>query len=624
MPSFSDLWSNVKATFRGSAPDPDFRGSMQMWTPGQPIWSEKNYSTFVRNGYRRNPTVYACINKIASAAAGIDWKLYTSRDIENEQTIDEHPMLDLWHKPNPRLPGAASFVEQSFGFWHMSGNNYMWAFRPNPKAPPLALWLMRPDKTKAVAGANGVSGYVYGYETNNPLVLELPDVLHMKFPKYDDDIYGLSPVEVASYMADQQNEALAWNTALMQNAGRPASVFMAKGTLDEETREQIRAEIRRKYSGKRNAGMPLILEADMTWQNMSLTPLELDWLKSWELNTRGIAAIFDVAPELIGDSAGKTFANVAEARQALYLENVLPKLDRMRDYLNGWLVPMYPDLVARGAYFSYDKKDIEALQGLYQAARDAIHARARADYESGIIMLDEARDMISLPPAKYGKVFNYGSVLISESSMKDYADQSLTAPAAPPAPIAEGQQPPALPGGDPNQPALPAPQLADKKTVDDHGVYQPDDLQEQLAVLRKAGVEYVTWKCQKGGCDICQQNDNVTVALGSAFPSGHILSPAHPNCECDVVPAADVPLKIALTPRQISQLIRIAMEREQKRDPIIHEEPIVYPIPHENEPVPVRPVPVSPRETAEETTALQDGDEPTNRQLVKNFFDQYE
>ena len=556
------VWQGIKAVAKRvtGAPqgnDPNFGSSMQMYTPGQPIWSDKNYATFVRSGYKKNPTVYACINKIASTAAGIEWRLYTDRAMV--KTYPTHSLLDLWRKPNPSVPGSGSFVELCFGFWHMSGNNYIWSYRPSPEAPPLALWPLRPDRMKAVAGNNKIENYVYGYQTSDPQIYEIPDILHMKFPAYDDDIYGLSPIEVASYFADQNNEAMGWNTSLMQNAGRPASVFFAKNYLTPEQREQIKAELRRKYSGKRNAGMPLILESDMTWQNMSLSPMELDWLKSRELNTRDIAAIFDIAPELIGDSAGKTFANVAEARQALYLENVLPKLDRFRDYLNSWLVPMYPDLKASGAFFSYDQKDIEALQGLYQQAKDATHARARADWMAGGITLDEYRDAIGMKPAKYGKVYRIGLVVVSEDSMEDYADQSLEAPATAPVALPE---PLNIPGADPNQLALPpgthpndaaalqagqtgkkpAKPAPAKKTMDVFGIYQPDDLEKRLAAYRAAGVTHLMWSSGAGACDACQLNDGQIVALGQPFASGHILPPAHPNCNCQVFPAA-MPMK---------------------------------------------------------------------------------
>lgn len=538
-------WLGFKARNDASV-DPNYGASTQFFTPGQPIWSNKDYASFVRNGYKKNPTIYNCINKISGAAAGITWKLYTDRDMK--KTIDNHPLIDLWRNPNPSTKGAGSFVEKVFGFWHMAGNSYVWAYRPTPNDAPLALWPLRPDRMKAVASNAGVTNYIYGYGTRNPQVFEAADIMHLKFEGYDDDIYGLSPVEVAAYYADQQNEAMAWNTALMQNAGRPASVFTSKSYLTTEQREQVKAELRRKYSGKRNAGQPLILEADMTWQNMSLTPMELDWLKSRELNTRDIAAIFDVAPELVGDSAGKTFANVKEARQALYLENVLTKLDRMRDYANSWLVPMYPDLARAGRYWSYDIQDIEALAEIIQKRETEKEDRALKIWQGGIATLNEARDKVGLEKLDGGDCIRVGNILVSIDSISEYADQSLTTPAAPPVPQAEPLT--ALPGADPNQQALPAPrskkpasgqqqpqQSAAQKAYDpSNDVYQPDDLKARLAAYEKAGVKYLQWKTTKSSCPICSQNKGLIVKLGDPFPSGHILPVAHPHCDCEVVP----------------------------------------------------------------------------------------
>jgi HK97 family phage portal protein len=420
--------------------NPDFGAMMQIYNPGQPVWSPKNYESFTKEAYKKNATVYTCINKISGAASGIRWRLYTDRTKKKE--IKEHPMLDLWQSPNPGQ-SSGMFVEQLFGYWHIAGNSYIWAYRPKPKTPPLALWHLRPDRVKIVPARSGVECYKYGNQLNYQQTYDAADVLHIKFPAFDNDLYGLSPVEVASQLVDQQNEGNAWNVALMQNAGKPASVFFAKNYLTNEQRNQIRDEIRRKYSGKKNAGYPLVLEADMTWQAMGMAPYELDWLESRELNTREIAAIFDIAPELIGDSAGKTFANVAEARQALYTENVLPKMDRVRDHLNSWLVPMWDDL--KGAWFDYDEEDIEALQTLYQAAKSAASERATNMWNSGQCTLAVAQEMQGIEPDPQGDVYKFGAVLVPASKLMEYAEQSLSTPAAPPVPQAEPLDVPAHP-----------------------------------------------------------------------------------------------------------------------------------------------------------------------------------
>jgi HK97 family phage portal protein len=419
--------------------DPNYGVAVQFFNPGQPIFSNRDFRTFVSDGYRRCATVYNCINKITAAAAGIKWKLYTDDTLSRE--ITSHPLLDLWKKPNPRY-GMGSFIEQAWGFWHLSGNMYLWANRPNPNEPPVELWALRPDLMKIVAGETDVQGYVLGWGTPKARPFDAEEIMHLKFPAYDDDWYGLSPVETAMWLVDQQNEGNAWNTALMQNAGKPASAFFAKGYLTVEQRNQVRQEILKRYSGKRNAGFPLILEADMTWQQMSMAPYELDWLQSREMNTREIASIFDVAPELVGDSAGKTFANMHEARQALYTENVLPKMDRFRDHANGWLIPMFPDLCKQGkpqAYLTYDKRDIETLAQVFAEQEAAASQKATELWNTGQCDLYTAQTMQpGMEPDPNGKgIYKIGAILVRSQDLQKYAEQALQKPAAPPAPTPE-------------------------------------------------------------------------------------------------------------------------------------------------------------------------------------------
>ncbi len=70
---------------------------IQQWNLGQPIGMPRNYAGFAKDGYRKNGTVYNCINKIAGTASGIKWKLYTDSTMKKE--ITSHPLLDLWKRP---------------------------------------------------------------------------------------------------------------------------------------------------------------------------------------------------------------------------------------------------------------------------------------------------------------------------------------------------------------------------------------------------------------------------------------------------------------------------------------------------------------------------------------------
>lgn len=68
--------------------------------------------------------------------------------------------------------------------------------------------------------------------------------------------------------------------------------------------------------------------------------------------------------------------------------------------------------------------------------------------------------------------------------------------------------------------------------------YEVANAQEEgrLHYLRKAGVQRKEWSDQDG-CPICKGNAaQGAIPLESAFQSGHIHAPAHPNCRCSILP----------------------------------------------------------------------------------------
>lgn len=399
-----------------SKSDPAYNTAVQFINVGEPRYSNKDYGAYAREGYSKNPVVYRVINLVARTMAGIRWRAYTDERMKKE--IDSHPLLDLWKKPNPRK-ARTRFLKEIFTFWQIAGNAYLYANRPAKNAPPQELWVLRPDRVKIVPGTNDIQEYRYGSNPHNAVRYDPRDVLHLDFINPDDDWYGLSPLSVVSAQVDLMNEGQGWNLALIQNGGRTSGVLVYPGQLREEQLNQVMRQIEIRVSGKRNAGRPLVLDNGVTYIEMGKTPMDMDWSKLWETTMRTMAAAQDVAPELVGDAAGKTFANVHEANQALYTEKALPMLDEFMDEINGWLCPMYKDPI----YLAYDRADIEALAENKQVAS----TRSTTGWNSGKITLNEARKMEGEDALPGGDVLKLNGAIVPVAHLEEYAEQAIVA-----------------------------------------------------------------------------------------------------------------------------------------------------------------------------------------------------
>ncbi len=370
-----------------------------MQSPGRAVWSSRRFDGFAEEGYKRNVIAYRAVNQVARAVASVSWRAFRGAG-DRRRGLETHPVLTLLARPNPTM-ARAEFIEAVTSYFLIAGNSFVEAVGGGDSAREL--WPLRPDRMKVIAGAAGLpQGYVYslgGAERRwaaDP-VTGRAAILHLKSFHPLDDWYGLSPVEPAASAIDQRNESDKWNMALMQNGARPsgALVYEPKGAananLSDEQFARLKREIAAQYSGARNAGRPMLLDGGLTWQSMSLSPKDMDFLDARHAAARDIALAFGVPPQLLGIPGDNTYANYREARLALWEETVIPLLYHLRDEFNAWLVPQFDDEVT----LEIDLDQVPALA----PRRERVWSRVQA---AQFLTLNEKRRAVGLGAVEGG------------------------------------------------------------------------------------------------------------------------------------------------------------------------------------------------------------------------------
>jgi HK97 family phage portal protein len=358
-----------------------------------PIWTPARFDKLAEEGFNRNVWVYRCVMVTAQHVASVPLLLYRKRGKKRIE-IEDHALLDLLNNPNP-LQSKNEFIESWAAFLLLSGNSYIEMNGPN-RGAPTELWPWRPDRTTIIPGGdNFIQAYRY---TVNGRYVDVPaeKIIHNKFFAPLDDFYGLGPIQVAARVIDQDNAANTWNAALLQNSGRPSGAFLAKKTLNDKQFERTKYQLRQEYAGVNSAGKIMLLEGDVDWKEMSLSPKDMDFIESKKMSRLEICAAFGVPPELVGDREHATYSNYKEARASFYMETVLPLLDKLIDKLNARLVPLFGD----DLILAYDTDQIPALQENSEVKWN----RAIEGLKNGMISVDEARQMVGYESIKGGNV----------------------------------------------------------------------------------------------------------------------------------------------------------------------------------------------------------------------------
>lgn len=354
---------------------------------GRAAFPKRNFVTFAKEAYQLNIIAYRCIELIATGAASVPWSLHdesTDKEVDDPQ----HPLLKLLRRPNPTQSGKEMFTS-AYAYDLLTGNSYLERVMVG-NAKLQELWSLRPDRIKILPGKFGVpSGYEYAVGNVAPVRFEadpitgMSDILHVKRFNPLDDWYGQSPLEAIGMSVDSHNESTKWNYALLQNGARPSGTLMSEGEMDDVEFKRLKEQLEEGYS-KGRQGKPMVLSGGLTWVQMMLSQVEMDWLEGKERAASEIAIGYKVPEQLVGVKGQQTYNNYREARMALYEDAVLPLLERYSECLTYWIqsIAGYENLCLR-----YDEDKIPALYPRRELIWDKVNA-------AKFITIDEKREAL--------------------------------------------------------------------------------------------------------------------------------------------------------------------------------------------------------------------------------------
>lgn len=376
---------------------------------GRAQFTPREYAAFAREGFQQNPYVFRAIQLRGAAIGGLKWMAVKKQKTRRARVdeIEGHPIVDLLKRPNP-FQGQAQFFESLESFLLIAGNAYIAPSSPvtgDNAGKPRELWTLRPDRMQIVAGSGPmapIGGYEYRVDGGEPRKFDVGEIMHLRRFHPTDDFYGMSPLEPGGRSADMNNAGRVHNTALLQNGAQPSGALMFKGgahggSLTDEQRDAIRKQLNDDHVGPENAGSIFVFENDATWEQMSLSPKDMNWQESMRQSARETCSVLGVPPEMVGDSANRTYANYEEARRSFWTDTIIPEADFLRDELNTFLAPRFGD----GITLEYDRDAIEALR----PDRAKLWAFVDAAYLAGTITLNESRTEKGYDDTEGGDVF---------------------------------------------------------------------------------------------------------------------------------------------------------------------------------------------------------------------------
>jgi HK97 family phage portal protein len=311
--------------------------------------------------------VWGAVRIISETIGSLPFNLYEING-DGRKPAELHPLHRvLTRRPN-RYQTRVEFWESMALNLAISGNAYAVIQKAGDRIVGLLPLSSSQVETSLLDDGSVVHAYTDGL---NVKVYSEKSMWHVKL--FGNGIIGLSP------MAHARNSigiAIASDnrvTKIFSNGAKPSGVLTIDKTLTAEQRTQVR----KAFSGleEGNDDRLYVLEAGMQYQQVSMTPQDIELLESRRFQIEDIGRFFGVPSILLNQTFGQSSlgSNVYEILSAFYKLNLRPYLEKFEESILRWL--MTEDESKRfEAEFNFDSLLRADTLSRYQANREAINS----------------------------------------------------------------------------------------------------------------------------------------------------------------------------------------------------------------------------------------------------------
>ncbi len=266
-----------------------------------------------------------------------------ARATDVEQLL-EHPFIELIQNVNEFMNGFELF-EITYLYLELTGNAYWFIERDN-LGRPIELWPLMPQYMKPVLHKQKfVIGYEFSIDNVNKFFYEFDEIIHYKYPNPKDPFIGMGKLEACIVAADLYGEMNTYETALLQNSGRPDMALILPenaGSPSDDELKRMRRDWYRRHGGSKKTGNLAILSGGAKLESMTFKPKEMNFLKGRDTTLQEIAGVFGVPmSKLVTKDVNR--ANAETGNYTYSKDTILPMLRRVEQKINEQLMPMFDE-----------------------------------------------------------------------------------------------------------------------------------------------------------------------------------------------------------------------------------------------------------------------------------------
>lgn len=269
---------------------------------------------------------YKAIEKISLAVSGYEPKVVR----KNGDVYENHPLYNLFNKPNPRQ-NATDFLTLWSFFYEIYGETFWYKARGESSGKVKELYLLNPAQMELIIDEGELIGYKYHKSAGAQVPFEVDEIIHDKRPNPFNEWRGMSVMERASTYIDTEITTSSFTLNYMKNNASPSGI-VSLPNMTKETFQQFASQWREGYEGPDNAGKTAFIRGEgVEFKAVGATLKDVDQEITRKMSKEDVLMMFDVPKGLLGvaDSKGLGVSDLEPLEYIFAKYNTEPRMKRL-------------------------------------------------------------------------------------------------------------------------------------------------------------------------------------------------------------------------------------------------------------------------------------------------------
>lgn len=282
----------------------------------------------------RLAAVYSCVHRLASSMAQLPLHVLR-RNGDDVSKGDDHPAYELLsNQPNTWL-SSYDWREMKQQFVLTQGNGFTRIER-SQRGELRSLIDISPSHVREPERGSFSRAWLYPVwddELDKMIAVRPEDMIHIK-AFTNRRKWGISPIRYHAETIGLGLAAQAYGNQFFGSGGRPSGILMDKtASPGEGHRKNLRAAWKEAGIGK-GGGRTALLHGDLSYQAITISPEEAQFLETRKFTRSEIAGIFNVPAHMINDLDKATFSNISEQALHFVRHSIMPWVVKYEQELN--------------------------------------------------------------------------------------------------------------------------------------------------------------------------------------------------------------------------------------------------------------------------------------------------